>query len=104
MPQNGQLACVIAAGGTGGHVAPSIAVAEALTRRGVRVTFAGSPDRLEAQLVPEAGFEFDPFHVSGFPRELSLGLLRALAQAGRAPFACRGILAPRGPDVGLGGR
>jgi UDP-N-acetylglucosamine--N-acetylmuramyl-(pentapeptide) pyrophosphoryl-undecaprenol N-acetylglucosamine transferase len=103
MQSNGQLACVIAAGGTGGHVAPSIAVAEALSSRGVRVTFAGSPDRLEAQLVPEAGFEFDPFRVAGFPRESSVALLRALALAGRAPFACREILARRRPDVVLGG-
>jgi len=69
----------------------------------VQVTFAGSPDRLEAQLVPEAGFEFDPFPISGFPRELSVGLLRAVALAGRAPFACREILARRRPDVVLGG-
>ena len=69
----------------------------------MRVTFAGSPDRLEARLVPEAGFEFDPFHVSGFPREPSLALLRALAAAGRAPFACREILGRRHPDVVLGG-
>src|SRR5436190_3174628 len=103
MQSAGELACVIAGGGTGGHVAPSIAVAEALTRRGVRVTFAGSPDRLEAQLVPEAGFEFDPFPVSGFPRELGLALLQSLARAGRAPFACREILARRRPDVVLGG-
>jgi UDP-N-acetylglucosamine--N-acetylmuramyl-(pentapeptide) pyrophosphoryl-undecaprenol N-acetylglucosamine transferase len=103
MQSNGKLACVIAAGGTGGHVAPSIAVAEALSSRGVRVTFAGSPDRLEAQLVPEAGFELDPFRVSGFPREPSLALLRSLALAGRAPFACREILVRRRPDVVLGG-
>jgi UDP-N-acetylglucosamine--N-acetylmuramyl-(pentapeptide) pyrophosphoryl-undecaprenol N-acetylglucosamine transferase len=69
----------------------------------VRVTFAGSPDRLEAQLVPEAGFDFDPFHVSGFPREASLALLRSLALAARAPFTCREILARRRPDVVLGG-
>jgi UDP-N-acetylglucosamine--N-acetylmuramyl-(pentapeptide) pyrophosphoryl-undecaprenol N-acetylglucosamine transferase len=69
----------------------------------VRVTFAGSPDRLEAQLVPEAGFEFDPFRVSGFPREASLALLRSLALAACAPFACREILARRRPDVVLGG-
>lgn len=69
----------------------------------MRVTFAGSPDRLEAQLVPEAGFEFDPFPVSGFPRELGLALLQSLARAGRAPFACREILARRRPDVVLGG-
>jgi UDP-N-acetylglucosamine--N-acetylmuramyl-(pentapeptide) pyrophosphoryl-undecaprenol N-acetylglucosamine transferase len=67
------------------------------------VTFAGSPDRLEAQLVPEAGFEFDPFQVSGFPREASLALLRSLALACGAPLACREILARRRPDVVLGG-
>ena len=69
----------------------------------MRVTFAGSPDRLEAQLVPEAGYEFDPFRVAGFPREPSLALLRALALAGRAPFACREILARRRPGIVLGG-
>jgi len=45
------LRCVIAAGGTAGHVMPSLAVGEALRARGVSVSFAGSPDRIEAQLV-----------------------------------------------------
>jgi UDP-N-acetylglucosamine--N-acetylmuramyl-(pentapeptide) pyrophosphoryl-undecaprenol N-acetylglucosamine transferase len=67
------------------------------------VTFAGSPDRVEAQLVPDAGYEFDPFRVSGFPREASLALLRSLAVAGKAPLECRRILARRRPDVVLGG-
>ena len=67
------------------------------------VTFAGSPDRVESQLVPEAGFELDTFAISGFPRQLGLGLLRALAQAVRAPFACSRILSRRRPDVVLGG-
>ena len=62
------LKCVIAAGGTAGHVLPSLAVAEALVARGAHVTFAGSPDRVEARLVPEAGFELDTFRVSGLPR------------------------------------
>jgi len=84
-------------------VLPALAIAEALSARGARVTFAGSPDRLEAQLVPEAGFVFDPFRVSGFPREPSLALLRSLALAGRAPLACREILARRRPAVVLGG-
>jgi UDP-N-acetylglucosamine--N-acetylmuramyl-(pentapeptide) pyrophosphoryl-undecaprenol N-acetylglucosamine transferase len=67
------------------------------------VTFAGSPDRAEARLVPEAGFELDTFRVEGFPREPSLRLLRALALAGRAPSACRAIIEQRRPDVVLGG-
>jgi UDP-N-acetylglucosamine--N-acetylmuramyl-(pentapeptide) pyrophosphoryl-undecaprenol N-acetylglucosamine transferase len=84
-------------------VVPSLAVAAALRDRGVRVTFAGSPDRVEAELVPRHGYEFDPFRVSGFPRRPSLALARALAQAGTAPAACAAIIRRRRPDVVLGG-
>src|SRR4051794_41888715 len=81
------LRCLIAAGGTVGHVAPSLAVADALRRRGVDVTFAGSPDRVEARLVPEAGYELDTFAISGLPRRPSLAQLRALMVAAGAPPA-----------------
>jgi UDP-N-acetylglucosamine--N-acetylmuramyl-(pentapeptide) pyrophosphoryl-undecaprenol N-acetylglucosamine transferase len=67
------------------------------------VTFAGSPDRVEARLVPEAGFELDTFPISGFPRRPSRALARALLLTGRAPRACARILAARRPDVVLGG-
>jgi len=67
------------------------------------VTFAGSPDRIEARLVPEAGYELDTFRISGLPRRPSLALARALLLAGRAPRACGRILTLRGPDVVLGG-
>jgi UDP-N-acetylglucosamine--N-acetylmuramyl-(pentapeptide) pyrophosphoryl-undecaprenol N-acetylglucosamine transferase len=83
-------------------VLPALAVADALKRRGVNVTFAGSPDRVEARLVPEAGYELDTFEVSGFPREPSLALLRSIRQAVTAPAACLGILRRRRPDVVLG--
>jgi UDP-N-acetylglucosamine--N-acetylmuramyl-(pentapeptide) pyrophosphoryl-undecaprenol N-acetylglucosamine transferase len=68
----------------------------------VSVTFAGSPDRVESRLVPEAGYELDTFAISGFPRRISLELVRALARAVRAPFACLRILSRRRPDVVLG--
>jgi UDP-N-acetylglucosamine--N-acetylmuramyl-(pentapeptide) pyrophosphoryl-undecaprenol N-acetylglucosamine transferase len=84
-------------------VLPSLAVADALARRGVRVTFAGTPDRIEARIVPEAGYELDTFAVSGFPRRPTPALARALFAAGRAPAACRRILRVRRPDVVLGG-
>jgi UDP-N-acetylglucosamine--N-acetylmuramyl-(pentapeptide) pyrophosphoryl-undecaprenol N-acetylglucosamine transferase len=82
---------------------PSLAVAEALVARGVKVTFAGSPDRVEAQLVPEAGFELDTFEITGLPRRPTPALARSLARAMRAPHACREILVKRKPDVVLGG-
>ena len=67
------------------------------------MTFAGSPDRVESRLVPEAGFELDTFEISGFPRKPSLELVRSLVRAAKAPFACRAILRRRRPDVVLGG-
>jgi UDP-N-acetylglucosamine--N-acetylmuramyl-(pentapeptide) pyrophosphoryl-undecaprenol N-acetylglucosamine transferase len=66
------------------------------------VTFAGSPDRVEARLVPEAGFELDTFRISGLPRRPSIALVRSLLLAGAAPRACRRILRARRPDVVLG--
>jgi UDP-N-acetylglucosamine--N-acetylmuramyl-(pentapeptide) pyrophosphoryl-undecaprenol N-acetylglucosamine transferase len=78
-------------------------VAEALNKRGAAVTFAGSPDRAEARLVPEAGYELDTFPIDGLPRRPSLAMLRALVLAGNAPLACRAILRRRRPDVVLGG-
>jgi UDP-N-acetylglucosamine--N-acetylmuramyl-(pentapeptide) pyrophosphoryl-undecaprenol N-acetylglucosamine transferase len=74
-----------------------------LTTRGVHVTFAGSPERVEARLVPEAGYELDTFRVSGLPRRPSPQLARAVLLAGAAPAACRRILRARRPDVVLGG-
>ena len=67
------------------------------------MTFAGTPDRVESQLVPDAGFDLDTFSISGFPRELSPALLRAGWQSVRAPFSCLSILRRRRPDVVLGG-
>jgi UDP-N-acetylglucosamine--N-acetylmuramyl-(pentapeptide) pyrophosphoryl-undecaprenol N-acetylglucosamine transferase len=78
-------------------------VADELRSRGVHVTFAGSPDRAEAKLVPEAGYELDTFRIVGLPRRPTPALARALLLAARAPRACARILAARRPDVVLGG-
>jgi len=67
------------------------------------VTFAGSPDRVEARLVPEAGYELDTFEISGLPRRPSAALLQSMIRAGRAPRACAAILKRRRPHVVLGG-
>jgi UDP-N-acetylglucosamine--N-acetylmuramyl-(pentapeptide) pyrophosphoryl-undecaprenol N-acetylglucosamine transferase len=84
-------------------VLPALAVAEALVARGVHVTFAGSPDRIEARLVPEAGYALDTFRVRGLPRRPSLALPHSVLLAARAPFAGGRILVERQPHVVLGG-
>jgi UDP-N-acetylglucosamine--N-acetylmuramyl-(pentapeptide) pyrophosphoryl-undecaprenol N-acetylglucosamine transferase len=49
---------LLAGGGSGGHVFPALAVAAAAQRRGARVSFVGSPQGMEARLVPERGIDF----------------------------------------------
>ena len=66
------------------------------------MTFAGTPDRVESRLVPEAGFELDTFPVSGLPRRPSAAQLRAAWRASAAPSHCLRILVRRRPDVVLG--
>jgi UDP-N-acetylglucosamine--N-acetylmuramyl-(pentapeptide) pyrophosphoryl-undecaprenol N-acetylglucosamine transferase len=98
-----QPACLIATGGTAGHVLPALAVADALRARGAAVTFAGSPGRFEAKLVPEAGYEFDVFEISGLPRRPGLAQAMAVMRATAAVRSCRRILQRRRPAVVLGG-
>jgi UDP-N-acetylglucosamine--N-acetylmuramyl-(pentapeptide) pyrophosphoryl-undecaprenol N-acetylglucosamine transferase len=61
-------AYVIAAGGTGGHVFPGIALAEELRRRRpeAKIVFVGTEKGLENKLVPAAGFQIERVSASGF--------------------------------------
>jgi UDP-N-acetylglucosamine--N-acetylmuramyl-(pentapeptide) pyrophosphoryl-undecaprenol N-acetylglucosamine transferase len=67
------------------------------------VTFAGSPDRVESRLVPEAGYELDTFQVAGLPRRPGLQQLRSAARSAISPLAALRILERRRPNVVLGG-
>jgi UDP-N-acetylglucosamine--N-acetylmuramyl-(pentapeptide) pyrophosphoryl-undecaprenol N-acetylglucosamine transferase len=94
---------VIAAGGTAGHVVPALAVAAELRARGAEVSFLGTRERVEAELVPQAGYEIDFLSVRGIDRR---NLLRSAAAAGRAALAVRAArraIRARGPDAVLGG-
>ena len=93
---------LIAAGGTAGHVVPALAVAAELSERGAEVTFAGTPDRIEARMVPAAGYPFLSYRVKGIPRRPSLGVIKALAVDTVAPAACLRILRRVKPAVVFG--
>ncbi|RYX90622.1 MAG: undecaprenyldiphospho-muramoylpentapeptide beta-N-acetylglucosaminyltransferase [Comamonadaceae bacterium] len=96
---------LIMAGGTGGHIFPGLAVADALREKGWRVHWLGAPGSMEAQIVPPRGFAFEPVDFSGVRGKglatlllLPLRLLNAFRQS-------LGVVRRVKPDVvvGLGG-
>lgn len=93
----------MAAGGTAGHVVPAMAVAAELRSRGAAVSFLGTRERIEAELVPAAGYEIDFIEVRGIDRRNPLRAARAGAEALTAVGVARRALRRRGADVVLGG-
>ncbi|MHB8354872.1 MAG: glycosyltransferase, partial [Burkholderiales bacterium] len=67
---------LIMAGGTGGHVFPALALAQALRQSGWRVVWLGTRAGIEARLVPEHGFVLETISVGGLRGK---GVLRALS-------------------------
>jgi len=70
---------LVAAGGTGGHIFPAIAVVEELKRRdpSSKVLFVGSGNRMESKIIPAMGFDFKVIHTAALPRRISPYLLTA---------------------------
>ena len=100
-----QPCALVMAGGTGGHIFPGLAVADALRERNWRVHWLGAPGSMEQQLVPPRGFPFEAIDFGGVRGKslatlvlLPLRLLRAFAQS-------IGVIRRVKPDVlvGLGG-
>ena len=71
------LKVIISGGGTGGHIYPAIAIANALKAmtEPVEILFVGAKDRMEMQKVPEAGYEIIGLWISGIQRKLSISNL-----------------------------
>ena len=105
-----QRTALVMAGGTGGHIFPGLALAQALSEAGWRVHWLGAPGTpgspsMESQLVPARGF---PFEVVNFSGVRGKGLVTRLLSPLRLLRACwqsLGVLRRVKPDVvvGLGG-
>ncbi len=98
---------LIAGGGTGGHIIPALAIADALRDGpgGAELLFLGTPRGLESRLVPQAGYSLELIEV-GQLKNVSLSTrLRTLADLPRAVLKARTLLQTFKPDVvvGVGG-
>ncbi len=98
---SGTYAC-IAAGGTGGHVLPGLAVADALVARGhpaESIRFVGSDRGIETSLVPEAGFALATLPGRGIERRVSLAAVRSVLAIVAGVVKGIGLVRRMRPDV-----
>lgn len=110
MSHSSQRVALIAAGGTGGHIFPGLAVAMALRDAGWQVHWAGGRGSvghpsMESQLVPAQGFPLEIIDFSGVRGKGFFALLAMPLRLIRACWQSLGVLRKTRPDVvaGMGG-
>lgn len=98
---------IVTGGGTGGHIYPAIAIANALISKlnGSEVLYVGTREGMEAELVPKNGLSFAGIAGKGLPRKLSLETLKFAGANMKALWDAKKILKDFKPDlvVGTGG-
>jgi len=80
---------LLAGGGSAGHVFPALAIGDELARRGWRVSFAGNPAGMEAELVNARGIEFVPMAARPLVGRGAAARVRALETLARSARAAR---------------
>ena len=95
---------LFAAGGTGGHIYPAIAIAEAILELSPRaaVEFAGTQHRMEWKIVPKSGFAIHPVTAAGIERKLTLRNLLIPLKLLRGFLESRRLLKGFDPHIVVG--
>ena len=95
---------LIAAGGTGGHIYPGIAVAQEIMRRDAKseVRFVGTARGLETRLVPQAGFELSLIDSAGLKNVSAAARMKGLVILPKSFISARRLIGTFQPDVVVG--
>ena len=100
-----KLKVILSGGGTGGHIYPAVAVAEALKRRlgdGVEILFVGAEGKMEMEKIPELGYRIEGLPVAGLQRRLTPKNLAVPFKVVRSVLRARRIVKKFGADVAVG--
>ena len=95
---------LIAAGGTGGHIYPGIAVAQEIMKRDANseVRFVGTARGLETRLVPQAGFELSLIDSAGLKNVSTAARMKGLVILPKSFISARRVIREFQPDVVIG--
>ena len=103
----GGLHIIIAGGGTGGHIFPAIAIANALKKiePAIEILFVGAKGRMEMEKVPQAGYKIEGIDISGFNRSSLIKNIGLPFKLVKSFFQVRSIVKKFKPDavIGVGG-
>lgn len=98
------LKVIISGGGTGGHIFPAIAIANAIKKRwdNAEILFVGAMDRMEMERVPAAGYKIIGLPVAGFDRKHMLKNIGVAIQLLKSIYMANKVIADFKPDVAIG--
>jgi UDP-N-acetylglucosamine--N-acetylmuramyl-(pentapeptide) pyrophosphoryl-undecaprenol N-acetylglucosamine transferase len=104
MSQSSPHKVIISGGGTGGHIYPAIAIANALREidSTIEILFVGAKDRMEMQKVPAAGYKIEGLWISGIQRRLTLDNLMFPLKIISSFLGAKSIIKRFRPDIAIG--
>ncbi len=95
---------IISGGGTGGHIFPAIAIANAIKELspGVEILFVGANGKMEMEKVPAAGYKIEGLNIAGLQRSLSLKNILLPFKVVGAVWKAKSIIKKFDPQVAIG--
>ncbi|NND95433.1 MAG: undecaprenyldiphospho-muramoylpentapeptide beta-N-acetylglucosaminyltransferase [Flavobacteriales bacterium] len=95
---------MISGGGTGGHIFPAIAIADALKKedQSTQILFVGAQGRMEMERVPKAGYEIVGLNISGIQRRLTWKNLLVPFKLISSLLKARSLIKSFRPDAAIG--
>ncbi len=102
--QRPSLRVIISGGGTGGHIFPAIAIANALKKMNptTEILFVGANGRMEMEKVPAAGYKIEGLNISGLQRKLTFQNFLLPIKIIKSVIRARMIIKNFKPDVAVG--